>query len=249
MADELNKPSVEAEKEAAQDAVRPGPVTPQEPVRQPDAKSTTSGEANGEHKPPAIDFTKLNLDELPQFRQYKSAMDKKLGETARQYEQRMRELQDRLDATAMSGMDDVEKVQYENRSMKDRYKEMEAKVQAMQMEKDKFDFLTQINTEYGIPMSDLAGAESPSDVQVLVANHLKKQVEETNKTWEQKYKELEAKVRSGSEENQVDVGGGAPPDEADDLRADYAEALSHNDVREMLRLSRIANAKNISLKP
>ena len=118
-----------------QPAVPPAPAA--QPSAQPDKAATTP---------------QVNLHDLPQFRQVQS-----------QYEKQLAAERERRVQAEMKGLDDFEKLQYENQTLREQVAANEAQMQAAQMEALKQRTLAEIASMTGAPLEVMAQATDPDE--------------------------------------------------------------------------------------
>jgi len=121
----------------------PQPQTPPVPVSVPTDKPVTQA---------AGATPKVNLHELPEFRQVQSQYERQLAEERR----KRQELE-------MRGMDDFEKLQYTNQQLTEQLGQYQQLVQEAQQAQQRQQALLDISTVTGAPVNVLNDATDPDD--------------------------------------------------------------------------------------
>jgi len=106
----------------------------------------------------------INLHALPEFRQVQSGYEKQLAELRRQ-----------ANDAKMSGMDDFEKVQYENQQLREQLAQVDAERQQLAEEQARVQQLREISQESGAPISILEQATSPMEAYRLALQYTRQQ--------------------------------------------------------------------------
>lgn len=156
-----------------------------------------------------------NLHDDPNVRRLQASYEKRLADQQRQ----LAELQAKEEARKLEGMDDLERLQYENEQLKQRVAQRE---QAEEIESSKRKVLTDLQQRSGVPVDVLAEAESAYDAALLALEYVSK-----------------GKVER-KEANQVDLGGGRANTPADRIELAAREAMQNGDAAAYVRLLREA---------
>ena len=106
----------------------------------------------------------VNLHALPEFRSVQSA-----------YEKQIAELRKQANEAKMAGLDDFERVQYENGLLKEQLSVLEAERQALAEEQARAQQLREIAQESGTPLSILEQATSPVEAYRLALQYTRQQ--------------------------------------------------------------------------
>lgn len=127
----------------------------------------STGESAEERQPQdqgTPDLSKLNLDDLPQFRNWKSETDKRLGFMQRQAaeeRERRERLEQQYHQAQMAGLGDVERVKYENQLLQARLQEVETQrqldIRNFQRDKD----IAEVANKLGLSRRELEEALPP----------------------------------------------------------------------------------------
>lgn len=190
-------------------------------VAQPGDPSTAG---DGEHGQPRI-----NLTDLPEFRQWQSSQDQKMAAMQR----RLADAETAKEKEALAGMDNYERAQYEAEKNARRAKDLEDQLINIQAESYRQQRLTDLSTKYGVPL-DALDASSPEAALQSALDYVA-----TGKP--------RRGTPSGATPPRVDVGGGAPKGNAERIREKYRDAKRTFDSTAMLRHAAEAEAAGISL--
>ena len=107
---------------------------------------------------------KVKLHELPEFRQVQSKYEQQLAEERR----KRQELE-------MRGMDDFEKLQYQNQQLQEQIQSYQQIVQEAQMQQQKQQALSDIASATGAPLDALMEASDPDDAWRRAVQYMKSQ--------------------------------------------------------------------------
>ena len=201
--------------------------------------------ADSQAVPSSPDLSSLDLTALPQFRKYQSTIDRQLAESKQAHERQLRELQERLDETAVSKLDDFGKLEYRSKRKDDELTQTRAKLQAMEAESERMRYLQDVIEEHGVPISALKEAASPFEVNELVVKHIRTEAAKQIATFETRLRELEAQQRG--ESNTVDTGTGQPTGPIGELRARYMAAKKAKSTVQMAQVKREALQQGFEL--
>jgi len=180
---------------------------------------TSQGESDSIANPSERQPAKTNLDDDANFRKWKSAADKRdaqAQQTIRTLQQQTDAYNARLRAIEMEGLDDVGKVAYENRMLKQAIADRDAEENRRYAEYVWTSLMDEVHREHGIPLEELEDAKDSNDLWRLG----------------RKYERENGKVPgSGSKtDNRVALGGGSKSSNAEtSIRQEYRTALSNND--------------------
>ena len=156
-----------------------------------------------------------NLHDDPNFRKLQSSYEKRLADTTK----RLQELAAAREARKLEGMDDLERLQYENTQLKERVSQRE---QAEEVEASKRKVLTELQQRSDVPLDVLEQAESAYDAALLALDYLKRGKTERR------------------EANTVDLGGGRANTPADRVELAARQAFEQGDAAAYVRLLREA---------
>lgn len=166
------------------------------------------------------DFSKLDLSELPQFREYQSRQDQRLAQLQREAEQARKEAQE----ARMAGMDDFEKVQYERDLYHNQYMTLQQQLEEQRALQEAMQYrdqqLRQIAQETGVPIEEL-DSSSPdaawrSALMAIRQKETQAAAREAQEMLEQAQDQAQERVA-----NTVDLGGGSPQTQAARARAQF----------------------------
>lgn len=166
------------------------PTSPVAPERQPEARPS-----------------KINLDELPEFRNFKSEQDKRFAAMEKAHReqlaaeaQRRQWYEQQLEQTQTSGMSEMEKLQYQNQKLQRQLQEREQRIQQEEINRARYTALQTISEATGAPMDLLWQAEDPNEAWKLGATYLKTQAAAPV---------IQQQQQEKRERNAVDTGAGA----------------------------------------
>lgn len=108
---------------------------------------------------------KVKLHDLPEFRQVQA-----------KYEQQLAAERQKRTELEMRGMDDFEKLQYQNQQLQEQIQSYQAMVQEAQMMQQKQQALMDISTATGAPLEVLAEASDPDDAWRRAVQHMRTQM-------------------------------------------------------------------------
>jgi hypothetical protein len=196
---------------------------------------TSQGESGSVASPSERQPAKVNLDDDENFRKWKSAADKRdaqAQQTIRNLQQQTDAYNARLRAIEMEGLDDVGKVAYENRLLKQAIADRDAEENRRYAEYVWSNLIDEVHREHGIPKEELEDAKDSNDL------------------WRmgRKYERENGKVLSDGSRtnNKVALGGGASSSSAESsIRQEYRTAKSNNDWHGMNNAKDKAIAKGI----
>jgi hypothetical protein len=167
---------------------------------------------------------KVNLDELEDFRKWKSAADKRdqaNQQTIRTLQQQTDAYNARLRAVEMEGLDDVGKVAYENRELKRILQERTEDENRRYAEWQWKNLMEEVSRETGIPEEELEDAKDSNDLWRLG----------------RKYERTNGKVQGDgtrTTDNRVAIGGGGKTGSVESrIREEYRRAKEDNNYSAM----------------
>jgi translation initiation factor IF-2 len=106
----------------------------------------------------------VNLHNLPEFRSVQSSYEKQIAELRRQ-----------ANEAKMAGMDDFERVQFENQQLREQLASLDAERHALAEEQARIQQLREIAQESGAPVSILEQAASPAEAWRMALQYTKQQ--------------------------------------------------------------------------
>jgi signal transduction histidine kinase len=179
---------------------------------------------------------KVNLDELPEFRRFRSEYDRKLAETERRYQQQLAQQQNELRNRQLSEMDDYQRLEYELNETRQREQLAYQRLQEVEVEQAKMRVLREVSSEMGVPVEAIADAADVADAWRLAAikqRELQQQREVERQAQEtQRVAERAGKIAN----NRVDLGSGAPVP-TNDWERTYLAAKGRKDSRSLFKLA------------
>ncbi len=188
-----------------------------------EADASTAGDAD-------LGQPKVNLDDIPEFRDWKSKTDRRLAE----YEKAKTSAEQKAEQQALAGMDQYERAQYEAEKHSRRAKELEDRLMQVQADQYRQQRLGDISREYNVPVSALDDS-SPEAALASALDYIVKGKKRTSNG------------TSGATAPKVDLGGGSPKGSAERLKERYRDAKKGYDSGSMIRIAAEAEAAGVSL--
>jgi predicted ribosome quality control (RQC) complex YloA/Tae2 family protein len=153
---------------------------------------------------------KINLDEYPEFRRFKSEYDRKLAETERRYQQMLAQQQDQLRQRQLSEMDDYQRLEYELNEERQRAAVAYQRLQEVEVEQAKMRVLREVSAEMGVPVEAIAEAQDVADAWRLAAIKQREIVAQRETSQRAEAERRAAERMQKQQNNRVDLGSGAP---------------------------------------
>lgn len=172
--------------------------------------STESAPSTAEPVAPPATAPKINLDELPEFRRFRSEYDRKLAETERRYQQMLAQQQQQLRERQVAELDDYGRLELERNEALQREQYANQRLQEIEVEQAKMRVLREVSAEMGVPVEAIAEAADVADAWRLAAI---KQRELQQQREVERQAELNRRVAERTqkvENNRVDTGSGTP---------------------------------------
>lgn len=189
---------------------------------------------------------KINLDELEEFRSYKSSQDKRIAQLERQYRQQVeqertrREAYERqLEEKSLAGMDDYQKLQYRLGKVEQEKNALLQQRQQDEIDRAKFLTLQAISKQTGVPIEQIMDADDPTQAWAIGAEYMRQSLTGGQQA---------AAKQDKRERNAVDLGGGRTAAPADDLQARYDRAMKQYDTGKALEIMHEADVSGVTLK-
>lgn len=205
---------------------------PDAPEGQADAEETT-GQQTEDRQPQDAGFENLDLDKLPQFRKWKSVMDRQIGELKQQMSEAQRrawEAEQQRHQLAMQGMDEVQRRDYMINMLQGQVQELQQRIQLTDWAYKKDQDIRQVAQKLGLSYDELVDALP--------------QGADSYQMWEVAYDLAQNKRQGGQQAqtvrkaqnpaNQVDTGSGRPTSAPHRWQKMYDEAKKNFDVSKML---------------
>lgn len=175
------------------------------------ADSTQDGQPNGtDRRIVQSEQTKqkINLDEYPEFRRFKSEYDRKLAETERRYQAMLAQQEQQLRAKQFAEMDDYQRIEWERNEALAREQAAQQRLQEYEVVQRKNQVLQRISRVTGVPVEELQDAQDFEDALELAA--MKRQTIEERRAEQLRLEgERRAAERAAKQaNNRVDVGRG-----------------------------------------
>lgn len=189
---------------------------------------------------------KINLQELPEFKEYQQSFDRRyetLRQQATRKEQemaaRLSQYEQQLETLATRDLDDVGKRDYEIQKLR-RQNELLLEQQREQVGRQRvFNRIAQVAQAAGYSVMPEALVEAQD------ADH----------AWELAFKQIAASLPKQvearlekREANAVDIGGGAASGIGAELQSKYERAVAHNNVSAVLDIMNEADMRNVRLR-
>lgn len=223
----------------ADEEVQEGQSTSGQESRQPDRRQ-------GEEKP-------LNLDDIPEFRKFRSNADKRIAQerAAREAsERRIADMERALEQMRTADMDDVQKLQYELE--KERRRAMEAQQAFIDLQRysEWQNDMRDIANEVGVPQDVLQDAWEEGEIKSAhdawkVANRWVKQSQA--KQSKSASSDRNRKVEDDPSDV-VDLGESRTPNEREKLQRKYEQAVESGDLFEVMAAEEAALKAGVRLK-
>ena len=187
--------------------VVPG-TTPQAPTEpQPAAPAVESAPGTTPEKPRPD-----NLYEIPEFRQFQAAVVSPMQRQLQEYQQRLHQME-------TANLEPEERLAYDNRTMQQQLQQTQQELESMRIERQKQTDLANLSRDYGVPVEQLADAESYADARLkAVELKYKKDIEELRR--QSAPEDNERRYEPGP----VDLGGGRAPSTAQEYDRQLAAA-------------------------
>lgn len=184
---------------------------------------------------------KVDLTQLPSFRQYQSQVDRQIAAERRekdQLRQQLAALEQRMQDSELAGMDDYERNEYMAKRAQQEAQALRQQLQTVQAQQARREVLTEISQRHKVPLSVLEEAQSPDHAEALALRHL----------LEKREKAAQAETAPAAQpRNAVDVGGGGPRGAEARYRAQYQQLMKNRDTVGLVNLKMRAAQEGIDL--
>ena len=173
---------------------------------------------------------RVNLDEFPEFRQYKSARDRAEAERDRKYQAQLAQLQaaqQEMTSRQLAAMDPEERANYERDLAIQEAAYYRQKDQQADIERNKRNTLQGIAERTKVPVDALMEAESPDHAWSIAWEYNEKKAQEAAKQTVEAKQAREQKRAA----NKVDLGGGTPVQPASEWDREFQRLQKAGDVR------------------
>jgi len=212
-------------------------------TEQPTAPDTTAPPPERQPETKA-EKPKVNLDELEEFRTWKSNQDKRVAQLERQYQTQWRQEQERraayerqLEEKQLAGMDDYQKLQYQYGKVSQENQRLQQERQQDEINRARYTTLQEIVKQTGVPMEMILDAEDPTQAWATGAAYMRQQFSGGQQQQQDK-----------RERNAVDLGGGRSSSPVDDLQEKYNRAMKRYDTAAALEIMHEADMRGVDLK-
>lgn len=211
-------------------------------------ESTTSTGQEGNRQPTEtqVDWNKVNLDGIPNFRKFKSEQQKRESEIARQAQdaaRRAQELEQRLHQERMANMDEVERLRYENQLYQQRLTEVEQQRRHDQLAWQKQQDIVNAARKLGLDKEELESA-LPANADSYILWEVGIELAEKKRNTKNRDRDLEP-LREATEQVHVSGGRAAPSNKYQEM---YDRAKKDNDVSAILDAMAWAARNNVELR-
>jgi hypothetical protein len=189
---------------------------------------------------------KPNLDNLPEFRQYKSeeqkrfaAQERRLAALEARHQQELAQARQEIENRKLAEMDDYQRLEYTGMQTARERDEALRRLQEYEIKNQRQQALLAIaeeaseELEFSIPVSALVDAESPDQAWRLAARYKRTKQQEAAKNSEAALLARQQK----RENNRVEVGSGNPPPSSTGWEARYKKALESGSAVELAKLT------------
>lgn len=163
--------------------------------RQPEQESTPS---------------KVNLDDLDEFREWKSSQDKRMAEMERRYQQQLAQYQQQLEEVQTADMDDYQRMEHERKKLAQQNQYLMTQLQEQQAEAAKHQALNEVAQTMGVPMDALMEAQDLNDAWKRAATYQRQQEQRRIAEQQQAAQAKAAAKADRQQRNSVDTGSGTP---------------------------------------
>jgi predicted ribosome quality control (RQC) complex YloA/Tae2 family protein len=179
---------------------------------------------------------RVNLDELPEFRRFRSEYDRKLAEQERRYQQQLAQREAELRNSRLAEMDDYQRLEYELNEERQRAAAAYQRLQEVEVEQAKMRVLREVSAEMGVPVEAIAEAQDVADAWRLAAIK-QRELQQQRETERQEQENRRVAERAGKiANNRVDLGTGTPVP-ANDWERTYLAAKARKDARSLFNLA------------
>lgn len=163
----------------------------------------------------------VNLYELPEFRQYQAAQERRAAEL----QKKMSDYEAQLEQATTANMDDFQRAQWEKAKYQriatereQQLQEMQQQIQLAQLQQQRQADLVALSQEFGVGVDDIANARTYDEARYMAeARRLAKRLEQ-----------LEGAQRVQT--NRPDLGGGRANMPSDRVQADLDKAFRNRDA-------------------
>jgi len=183
--------------------------------------------AEAEAKPKKVD-----LSEIPEWRQAQSSYDRQINELRTKlqtYEQRVEE-------QSLAGMDDYERAEYQTKKLATENETLKRELMETRIEQARREGLKAISEKYKVPVSELDDG-SPEAAEASALRYL----------LAQRDKSEPAQEPQRQRNNSVDLGGGSPRGKEAGYRAKYNQLMKARDTVGLVNLKMQAGREGIDL--
>ncbi len=165
---------------------------------------------------------RVNLFEIPEFRNYQAQMNRQIAEMQR----RSQETQQELHAARMAQMDDLEKANYTSQQYQQSYEQLLEQNERQQLEWQRWQTLNELSQKTGVPIEQLQGAATPKEAYEIAIAGMMTQTEALANA-------RAAELAQRIEANRPDLGMGSTTDKQTTLRRAIADKDTRSFYKEL----------------
>ena len=185
---------------------------------QPTADETSQRQPNGTDRrviESEKTHQKINLDEYPEFREWKSKYDQRLTQMEQTYQRQLYEQQQQLRNSQLAEMDDYERLQYELQEERQAKALAYQRLQEVEVVTAKQRALSEVSQTMNVPLQALEQAQDINEAWRMAAQY-QRQSEQRRAQEQATAAAAKAAARQDKvARNTVDTGSGAPPPSSD----------------------------------
>lgn len=167
--------------------------------------------------------------QLQQIRSQQGREAAALKAQAADAQRRAQEAENRAHQVAMANMDELQQAKYLADLNGRRVQELQAQLETQQLAQVRFERITAMSQETGVPFEELNKAQEPEDMVRIVSNYYKQQADG-------RIDQEVTKRTAKKEANSVDLGGGGGKRSPSGIEEKFKAALATGDVREIAKL-------------
>jgi len=194
--------------------------------------------------------TKVNLDDLPEFRGYKATMERKLADQRKQQEAltaREREWQSRFDELERKFVEKLpqpERAEWERSKLTQERDQWRTGYAQVIEHLNRVSQVEELSSRYGVPQAELLEAAEPIQAFERIAASQKQRIDEMTAQMAKLQRQLQA--RDAADDEIVDLGAGSSGG-GNSLQKQYDTAAKRGDVSVMDRVILEAARRNVKI--
>lgn len=176
--------------------------------------------------------SKVNLNELEEFRKYQSETDRRMAEMERRYQQQLFQQQQELRNQKIAEMDDFELLKLERDEAIQREQFAYQRIQEVEVQTAKQRALSEVSQTMGVPVDILMNAQDINEAWRMAAQY-NKQSEQRRAAEAATAAQAKAAAKQDKAfRNTVNTGSGAPPP-SNDWERDYERLKQSGNSRSL----------------